>query len=265
MSRFLLLFYLFPALCWGQVSVTATPRSALVGFTEVSVFEASSGPYVFYTGEFLSKNVAVIDVVLDFPPSLGLIIDVLVEDVDRNQVVPDKLGEFQWVITVPGRHWVDVTVIDFQQLVYSRKRLVVDIAANPPTGPPNPDNPNPDNPDPDNPNPDNPDPDNPDPGGPPEASKWEQWVIDNPPPLEFRDKFPQIAQNFRDVAGLTHTDPLILSSDLRQRNRSVLGPSYIKFLDFSYALQQALNSEGIKTVPEMQQVLLELAKGLERL
>ena len=70
-------------------------------------------------------------------------IDFEVEDQSRNPVEFDRLSLKSIFLTKPGKFWVEVTAIDFEQNIYGKKTVVVEVGQGPNPPPPGPDPPGP--------------------------------------------------------------------------------------------------------------------------
>jgi hypothetical protein len=64
-------------------------------------------------------------------------VEVEIEDSTRSPVSADQVADGVWMLSTPGKYWVEVTAIDFSKNIYSKKKLTVEVgkAPQPPPGP----------------------------------------------------------------------------------------------------------------------------------
>ena len=143
------------ASAFGQLTVSAVEAKQLQNIKNVAVY----------------GDVILLEELAELSPSLVPVAAIRVSteaanvtvDASDQQRMPTEVLEIDrrtYLINTPGRHWVDVTAIDFDKNLYARKVIVVEIDDSDPEPPgPGPDPPGP-GPDPDPPGP------CPDPNGP---------------------------------------------------------------------------------------------------
>jgi hypothetical protein len=158
--------------CYGvEVEVKSVQR--LVGVEEVRVVD----DYILFTYSAGDK-LTVIPCALVTITSEAKIVDVTVSNSNR-EPTPYKDTSEGLLISIPGKHWVDITEIDFDKQIYNRKAVVVEVGEVKPPDPPNP--------------PDPPDPPTP-PDVPPDAydnigQRVATWTVGLPSNLEMGNVF----------------------------------------------------------------------------
>lgn len=142
------LFLIFSA--WplsAQLTVTSRQARQLIGVENAETI----GTGVFVAGGAVVKLEPVVLVEVG---TQAANITFEASDASRTPVEFEQLTGQAIAVRRPGKTWVDVTVIDFDQNIYGRKSLVVELGDRPgpvPPIPPDPDDPDPVPPDPDGP------------------------------------------------------------------------------------------------------------------
>ena len=120
----LALLLVSPAL--GQVDIKSGTYLKLDGATSVKTV----GDHVLVptSSQVVFKPVGIVIVT-----TVAANVEVAVTDETRTPVEVEEIDKNVFCLEKPGKYWVDVTVIDFDKNIYSRKQIVVTVGTVPPT------------------------------------------------------------------------------------------------------------------------------------
>jgi hypothetical protein len=128
-----------------RLTILVANSNTLSGVEKVKAYDDAG--VIIFSGSPKIASCVVIKVTTE---AMNVSIDV--SDKDRNPTPYKQLDASTFYIDVPGKHWVDVTAIDFAKNIYVRKTAIAVVGPRPPPEPepdPDPDDPDPPTPDPD--------------------------------------------------------------------------------------------------------------------
>jgi len=111
-----------------RLTVQVANSSTLTGIDKLKTYDEAG--VIIFSGTPMIAPCAIVKVT-----TAADNVSVDVSDKDRNPVPFKQLDKTTWLIDAPGKHWVDVTAIDFAKNIYVRQMVTATVGPRPPPGP----------------------------------------------------------------------------------------------------------------------------------
>ena len=111
-----------------RLTVNVANVNTLLDVTRVKVYENAN--VILFEGKYRVSDSAVLKIT-----STASNISIRASDKERNPTPYKQLDDNTFIINQPGKHWVDVTAIDFEKNIYVTQMVIASVGPRPPPDP----------------------------------------------------------------------------------------------------------------------------------